>query len=81
MLTRHAAAAAEACWRSAIAVARAQCAASWELRATMSNGAAVARSREGVEARKLLALAYGRFTDGFDTLDLKQAKALLDELA
>jgi predicted ATPase len=33
------------------------------------------------EARKLLAPVYGWFTEGFDTLDLKQAKALLDELA
>jgi predicted ATPase len=33
------------------------------------------------EARKLLAPIYGWFTEGFDTLDLKQAKALLDELA
>ena len=33
------------------------------------------------EARELLAPVYGWFTDGFDTLDLKQAKALLDELA
>jgi predicted ATPase len=34
-----------------------------------------------VEARELLASVYGWFTEGFDTLDLKEAKALLDELA
>ena len=35
---------------------------------------------KGVEARDLLAPVYGWFTEGFDTLDLKEAKALLDEL-
>ena len=42
------------------------------------HGAALARSGQ---ARKLLAPVYGWFTEGFDTLDLKEAKALLDELA
>jgi len=46
----------------------------------ISDGAAVARSRKREEARELLAPVYGWFTEGFDTLDLKQAKALLDEL-
>jgi predicted ATPase len=39
------------------------------------------RSREGNEARELLASVYGWFTEGFDTRDLKEAKALLGELA
>jgi predicted ATPase len=43
------------------------------------NGVAIARS--GEEARELLAPVYGWFTEGFDTLDLKEAKALLEELA
>jgi predicted ATPase len=63
------------------AVARvAQQAKSWELRAAMSM--ARLRRDEGNqgEARELLAPVYGWFTEGFDTRDLKEAKALLDEL-
>jgi predicted ATPase len=75
------AAKAEAYFERALAVARKQRAKSWELRAAMS----MARLRCGQgkrnEARELLAPIYGWFTEGFDTLDLKQAKALLDELA
>ena len=41
----------------------------------------MARSRKAEQGRELLAPVYGWFTEGFDTLDLKQAKALLDELA
>ena len=41
---------------------------------------AVARPGQGAASRKLLAPVYGWFTEGFDTLDLKEAKALLDEL-
>ena len=44
------------------------------------HGAALARSRQAGEARDLLAPVYGWFTEGFDTLDLKEAKALLDAL-
>ena len=53
---------------------------SWELRAAMSM--ARLRSDQGKrdEARDLLAAVYGWFTEGFDTLDLKEAKALLDEM-
>ncbi|MFH0303269.1 adenylate cyclase, partial [Bradyrhizobium sp. 31Argb] len=75
------AAKAEAYFERARAVARKQRAKSWELRAAMS----MARLRRGQgkrnEARELLAPIYGWFTEGFDTLDLKQAKALLYELA
>ena len=74
------AAKAEACFERALAVARAQQAKSWELRAAIS----IARLRRDQgkrgEAREILAPVYGWFTEGFDTLDLKQAKALLDEL-
>jgi predicted ATPase len=45
------------------------------------HGAALARSGKRAEARKLLAPIHGWFTEGFDTRDLKEAKALLDELA
>jgi predicted ATPase len=60
---------------------RAQRAKSCELRAAMSNGAALARSGKPHQGRDLPAPVYGWFTEGFDTLDLKDAKALLDELA
>jgi predicted ATPase len=64
----------------ALAVARAQQAKSWELRAAMSL-ARLWRSQGKVQqARELLAPVYGWFTEGFDTRDLKDAKALLDEL-
>jgi class 3 adenylate cyclase/tetratricopeptide (TPR) repeat protein/ABC-type transport system involved in cytochrome c biogenesis ATPase subunit len=65
----------------ALAVARQQQAKSWELRAAMST-ARLWRDRGKLQqARELLAPVYGWFTEGFDTLDLKDAKALLDELA
>ena len=74
------AAKAEDYFERAIAVARAQQAKSWELRATTS----LARLWKGLgrhrEAHDRLAPIYGWFTEGFDTLDLKEAKALLDEM-
>jgi predicted ATPase len=75
------AAKAEACFERALAVARQQQAKSWELRAAMSL-ARLWRDQGNVsEARELLAPVYGWFTEGFDTRDLKEAKALLEELA
>jgi predicted ATPase len=72
---------AEAHFERALAVARQQQAKSWELRAAMSL-ARLWRDRGKVQqARELLAPVYGWFTEGFDTLDLKEAKALLEELA
>jgi predicted ATPase len=71
---------AEAHFSRALAVARAQQAKSWELRAAISL-ARLWRSQGKVrQARELLAPVYGWFTEGFDTRDLKEAKALLDEL-
>jgi class 3 adenylate cyclase/predicted ATPase len=71
---------AEACFNQALAVARQQQAKSWELRASM-NLARLWRDQGKVsEARELLAPVYGWFTEGFDTRDLKEAKALLEEL-
>jgi predicted ATPase len=72
---------AEAYFERALAVARAQQAKSWELRASMSMARLWRDQGKRDEARELLAAVYGWFTEGFDTLDLKQAKALLDELA
>ena len=65
----------------ALAVARQQQAKSWELRAAMSMARLLRDQGKSPEARELLAPAYGWFTEGFDTLDLKEAKALLNELA
>jgi tetratricopeptide (TPR) repeat protein len=65
----------------ALLVARKQQAKSWELRAAMSMARLWRAQGKGDEARELLAPVYGWFTEGFDTLDLKQAKALLAELA
>jgi class 3 adenylate cyclase/predicted ATPase len=77
----HDAAKAETYFERALAVARQQQAKSWELRASMSL-ARLWRSQGKVsEARELLAPVYGWFTEGFDTRDLKEAKALLEELA
>ena len=74
------AAKAEAYFERALAIARAQQAKSWELRAAMSL-ARLLRDRGKRDAPcELLAPVYGWFTEGFDTLDLKEAKALLDEL-
>ena len=64
----------------ALAVARQQQAKSWELRAAMSMARLWRDQGKRDEARELLAPVYGWFTEGFDTLDLKEAKALLDEL-
>ena len=65
----------------ALEVARKQQAKSWELRAAMSMARLWRDQGKRDEARELLAPVYGWFTEGFDTLDLKEAKALLDELA
>jgi class 3 adenylate cyclase/predicted ATPase len=75
------AAKAEAYFERALAVARQQQAKSWELRAAMSMARLWRDQGKRAEARELLAPVYGWFTEGFDTLDLKQAKALLGELA
>ena len=74
------AAKAEAYFERALAVARQQQAKSWELRAAMSMARLWRDQGKRDEARDLLAPVYGWFTEGFDTLDLKEAKALLGEL-
>jgi predicted ATPase len=65
----------------ALAIARQQRAKSWELRAAMSMARLWRDQGKRDEARDLLAPVYNWFTEGFDTLDLKEAKALLEELA
>ena len=64
----------------ALAVARLQQAKSWELRAAMSMARLWRDQGKPQQARELLAPVYGWFTEGFDTLDLREAKALLGEL-
>jgi len=71
---------AEAYFQRALEVARKQQAKSWELRAAMSTARLWRDQGKSQQARELLAPIYGRFTEGFDTRDLKEAKALLDEL-
>jgi tetratricopeptide (TPR) repeat protein len=74
------AAAPEICFRNVIDVARRQDAKFFELRATNSLARLLAKQDRRNEARMMLAEIYGWFTEGFDTADLKEAKALLDEL-
>ena len=71
---------AQSCFEKAIEIAREQSAKSWELRATTSLARLLAKRGHRDEARAMLAEIYGWFTEGFDTADLKEAKALLDEL-
>jgi class 3 adenylate cyclase/predicted ATPase len=72
---------AEEYFEHALAVARQQQAKSWELRAAMSMARLWRDQGKRDAARELLAPVYGWFTEGFDTLDLREARALLDELS
>ena len=72
---------AERCFRTAIEIARRQSARSPELRASTSLARLLAKQGRRAEARAMLGEIYGWFTEGFDTADLKDAKALLDELS
>jgi predicted ATPase len=72
---------AEACLDRALDIARGQEAKSWELRAAASLGRLWQQQGKRDQARNLLAPVYSWFTEGFDTADLQEAKALLDELA
>jgi len=72
---------AESCFRTAIEIAREQSAKSLELRATTSLARLLVSQSRRDEARTMLAEIYGRFTEGFDTADLKDARALLTKLS
>ena len=72
---------AQSCFERAIEIARKQSAKSWELRATMSLARLLAKQGRRDEARAMLSGIYSWFTEGFDTADLKDAKALLDQLS
>jgi predicted ATPase len=72
---------AEAWLQRALDVARRQQAKSWEVRAAMSLARLWQQQGKRAEAHELLAPIYGWFTEGFDTTDLQEAKALLAELS
>jgi predicted ATPase len=71
---------AESCFHQALAVARRQQAKSFELRAVMGLSRLWQRQGKQAEARHMLTEIYSWFTEGFDTLDLQDAKALLEAL-
>jgi class 3 adenylate cyclase/predicted ATPase len=71
---------AEACFRQAVDVARRQQAKSWELRAAVSLSRLLQQKGDVDGARSALAPVYGSFTEGFDTADLQEAQALLEQL-
>jgi predicted ATPase/class 3 adenylate cyclase len=72
---------AEAYFANALAIARKQQAKSWELRAAMSMARLLSAQGNRKRAHDILAVAYGWFTEGFDTHDLREAKLLLEKLA
>jgi predicted ATPase/DNA-binding winged helix-turn-helix (wHTH) protein len=72
--------AAEGCFHEALDVARQQGALFWELRSALSLAGLSARQDRPDDARKTLAPVYGRFTEGFDTADMRSARAMLESL-
>ena len=72
---------AEACFLQALEIAQRQQAKSWELRASTSLARLWQQQGKRTEAHKLLSDVYNWFTEGFETKDLQEAKALLDEVA
>jgi predicted ATPase len=72
---------AEACFHRAFTIARRQSAKSLELRAAMSLARQYQKQARPAEARPMLAECYDWFTEGFDTPDLQEAKALLEQLS
>ena len=81
LLTQEKPVEAESSFRLAREIARTQSARMWELRATTSLARLLDEQSKRAGAGAMLAEIYGRFTEGFDTADLKDAKALLDELS
>jgi predicted ATPase/DNA-binding winged helix-turn-helix (wHTH) protein len=83
LLLRHAAdqSAAAYCFRNSLALAAPQGALFWELRAAVSLARLLADQGQRGEARQVLAPVYGRFTEGFASVDLQEAKSLLDSLS
>ena len=77
---RHAEWTPEACFKKALTIAQRQQAKSWELRAAMSLARLWQGQGKTAEARQLPAPVYDWFTEGFDTADLQDARALLEML-
>jgi predicted ATPase len=80
LLAREAGDQAEACFDDAIVLARKQGARSWELRSAVSFARLKAGQKKTKDARRILASAYEQFTEGFETADLRAARALLETL-
>jgi predicted ATPase/DNA-binding winged helix-turn-helix (wHTH) protein len=80
LVARHDRESAMNCLTEALAVARAQSALAWELRSTMALARMLSEGGQRDQARHTLALVYDRFTEGFETADLKLARALLEDL-
>jgi len=72
---------AEACWQQALDAARHHQTRAWELRAALRLSQLWHRQGQGTKARQFLASLYGWFTEGLDTPDLQEAKAVLHALA
>jgi predicted ATPase len=81
MCNKSAVTEAEKCLREALEVACTQEAKWWQLRTSMSLARLLRDTNRRDEARAMLAEIYNWFTEGFDTADLKEAKALLDEIS
>jgi predicted ATPase len=81
MPLRYDARQAETCFQQTLVLARRQQAKSWELRVALSLSRLWQQQGKCTVARALLAPVYGWFTEGFDTADLQEAKALLDRLS
>jgi predicted ATPase len=80
LVARHDRESAKNCLIEAITVARAQSALAWELRSTMALARLLSEDGQRDQARHTLALVYDRFTEGFETADLKLARTLLEDL-
>jgi predicted ATPase len=72
---------AEACFQRSLQIARKQKAKSWELRSALSLARLHKNQNKQAMAHKLLAEIYNKFTEGFETMDLREAKTLLNELS
>jgi predicted ATPase len=80
LVARHDRESAKNCLIEAIAVARTQSALAWELRSTMALARMLSENGQHDQARHAMALVYDRFTEGFDTPDLKLARAIIEDL-
>src|ERR1700722_6236423 len=80
LIARHERESALSCLTESLTVARAQSALAWELRSTIAMARMLCEDGQREQARHTLAVVYDRFTEGFETADLKRARALFAEL-